>query len=62
MVISYRSLKSIGPSVNTTFIETLIKHRDPFKFLKMATKLLFTYGGIILISRLRFTEIPMSLK
>ena len=29
--------------------ETLIKHWDPFKFLKMATKLLMTYGGIILI-------------
>ena len=27
--------------------ETLIKHWDPFKFLKMATKLLMTYGGII---------------
>ena len=40
----------------------LIKHWDPFKFLKMATKLLMTYGGIILISRSTFMEIPMSTK
>ena len=31
--------------------ETLIKHWDPFKFLQIATKLLMTYGGIVLISR-----------
>ena len=40
----------------------LRKHRDPFKFLKMATKLLMTYGGIILVSRSTFMEIPMSSK
>ena len=42
--------------------ETLIKHRDPFKFLKMAIKLLMTYGGIILISGSTFMKIPMSSK
>ena len=42
--------------------ETLIKHWDPFKFLKMATKLLMTYGGIILISRSTSMKIPMSSK
>ena len=42
--------------------ETLIKHWDPFKFLKMATKLLMIYGGIILISRSTFMKIPMSSK
>ena len=42
--------------------ETLIKHWDPFKFLKMATKLLMTYGGIILISRPTFMDISISSK
>ena len=42
--------------------ETLIKHCDPFKFLKMATKLLIIYDGIILISRSTFMKIPMSSK
>ena len=42
--------------------EILIKHWDPFKFLKMATKLLMTYGGIILISRPTFMDISMSSK
>ena len=42
--------------------ETLIKYWDPFKFLKMATKLLMTYGGIILISSSTFMKIPMSSK
>ena len=39
--------------------ETLIKHWDPFKFLQMVTKLLMTYGGIILISRSTFMKIHM---
>ena len=42
--------------------ETLIKHWDPFKFLKMATKSLMAYGGITLISRSTFMKIPMSSK
>ena len=42
--------------------ETLIKHWDPFKSLKMATKLLMTYGGIILISRPTFMNIHKSSK
>ena len=42
--------------------ETLIKHWDHFKFLKMATKLLMTYGGIILISRPTFMDISISSK
>ena len=42
--------------------ETLIKHWDPFKFLKMATKLLMTYGGIILIKRKTFMDISISSK
>ena len=41
---------------------TLIKQWDPFKFLKMPTKLLMTYGGIILISRPTFTDISISSK
>ena len=40
--------------------ETLIQHWVPFKFLKMATKLLLTYGGIILISRPTFMDISIS--
>ena len=42
--------------------DTLIKHLDPFKCRKMAIKLVMTYGGIILISRSTFMEIPMSSK
>ena len=42
--------------------ETLIKHWDPFKFLLMATKLLMTYGGIILISRPTLMNISRSSK
>ena len=40
--------------------ETVIKHWDPFNLLKMATKLLMTYGGIILISRPTFMDISIS--
>ena len=39
--------------------ETLIKHWDPFKFLKMAIKLLMTCGGVILISRPTFMDISI---
>ena len=42
--------------------ETLIKHWNPFKFLKMTTKLLITYDGIILISRPTFMDISISSK
>ena len=42
--------------------ETLIKHWDPFKSLKMATKLLMTYGGIILISTPIFMDMSISCK
>ena len=42
--------------------ETLIKHWDPFKFLKMATKLLMAHGGIILISKPTFMDISISSK
>ena len=42
--------------------ETVIKHWDPFNLLKMATKLLMTYGGIILISRPTFMDISISSK
>ena len=42
--------------------ETLIKHWDAFKCLKMATKLLMIYGGIILISRPTFMDISISSK
>ena len=42
--------------------EILIKHWDPFKFLKMTTKLLMTYDGIILISRPTFMDISISSK
>ena len=41
--------------------EILIKDRNPFKFLKMATKLLMIYGGII-ISRPTFRDIFISSK
>ena len=42
--------------------EVFIKQWDPFKFLKMATKLFMTYGGIILISRPTFMDISISSK
>ena len=42
--------------------EIMIKHWDPFKFLKMTTKLLMTYDGIILISRPTFMDIYISSK
>ena len=42
--------------------ETLIKHWDPFNFLKVATKLLMTYSGIILVSRPTFMDISISSK
>ena len=42
--------------------ETLIKNWDPLKSLKMATKLLRTYNGIILISRPTFMDISISSK
>ena len=44
------------------FHETLTKHWEPFKFLKMVTKLLMTYGGIVLISRPTFMDISISSK
>ena len=42
--------------------EALIIYWDPFKFRKMATKLLKTYGGLILISRPIFMDMSISSK